>query len=64
MASRVRQVIGRPDDPAAARGLLVELIEAGVTHLVLVPSPPWPAAPARWLANEIAAPVAAEVAIG
>ncbi|HXF21177.1 MAG TPA: LLM class flavin-dependent oxidoreductase [Streptosporangiaceae bacterium] len=61
--TRSMQVIVRRDDPAAARGLLLELIEAGVTHLVLAPAPPWPDTPARWLADEVAGPVAAEAAI-
>jgi alkanesulfonate monooxygenase SsuD/methylene tetrahydromethanopterin reductase-like flavin-dependent oxidoreductase (luciferase family) len=61
--TRSMQVIVRPDDPAAARGLLLELVGAGARHLVLAPSPPWPESPARWLADEIAGPVAAEAAI-
>ena len=47
----------------AARGLLLELIQAGATHLVLAPALPWPDAPARWLAGEVAGPVAAEAAL-
>jgi alkanesulfonate monooxygenase SsuD/methylene tetrahydromethanopterin reductase-like flavin-dependent oxidoreductase (luciferase family) len=61
--TRSMQVIVRSDDPAAARGLLLELIEAGATHLVLAPALPWPDAPARWLADEVAGPVAAEAGI-
>ena len=61
--TRSMQVIVRRDDPAAARGLLLELIEAGATHLVLAPALPWPDAPARWLADEIAGPVAAGAAV-
>ena len=41
--------------------LLLELIDAGATHLVLSPVPPYPPAPVRWLADEIVAPVLAEV---
>jgi alkanesulfonate monooxygenase SsuD/methylene tetrahydromethanopterin reductase-like flavin-dependent oxidoreductase (luciferase family) len=61
--TRSMQVIVRRDDSAAARGPLLELIEAGVTHLVLAPALPWPDTPARWLADEVAGPVAAEAAI-
>ena len=53
-----------PGDPAASRALLLELIEAGATHLVLAPVPPWPDRPARWLADEVAGPVAAQLSPG
>lgn len=43
---------------------LLELIGAGVTHLVLAPVPPWPDRPAQWLADEIATPVAAQLTSG
>jgi hypothetical protein len=46
------------EDPAAARGLLPEMIDAGVTRLVLAPHPPYP--PAGWLADEIIEPVVAQ----
>ena len=62
--TRSVQILVRGDDPAAARGLLLELIDAGVTHLVLGPIPPWPGSPARWLAEEIIEPVLAEAAAG
>jgi len=52
----------RPGDPAVSRALLLELIGAGATHLVLAPVPPWPDRPAQWLADEVAAPVAAQLA--
>ena len=32
--------------------VLLELIDAGATHLVLAPVPPWPDRPAQWLADE------------
>ena len=43
-------------DPAATRDLLLELIDAGTTHLVLAPVTPWPDRPAQWLADEIGHP--------
>jgi alkanesulfonate monooxygenase SsuD/methylene tetrahydromethanopterin reductase-like flavin-dependent oxidoreductase (luciferase family) len=45
--------------PAAVRDQLVELIDAGVSHIVLAAIPPIP--PVRWLAEEIVAPVLARV---
>jgi len=45
--------------PAAVRDQLVELIEAGASHLVLTALPPIP--PVRWLAEEIVEPVLARV---
>jgi alkanesulfonate monooxygenase SsuD/methylene tetrahydromethanopterin reductase-like flavin-dependent oxidoreductase (luciferase family) len=39
-------------------------IGAGATHLVLAPVPPWPDRPAQWLADEVAAPVAAQLTRG
>ncbi len=62
--TRSMQIIVPPGDPAASRALLLELIGAGATHLVLAPAPPWPDRPAQWLADEVAAPVAAELASG
>jgi hypothetical protein len=55
------QVLVPAADPAATRDLLLELIDAGATHLVLAPMTPWPDRPAQWLADEIAAPVAAQL---
>jgi alkanesulfonate monooxygenase SsuD/methylene tetrahydromethanopterin reductase-like flavin-dependent oxidoreductase (luciferase family) len=49
------QVLG----PAAVRDHLVELIHAGVSHVVLAAVPPIP--PVRWLADEIVEPVLARV---
>jgi hypothetical protein len=60
--TRSMQILVRPGDPAAARALLLELIGAGATHLVLAPVPPWPDRPARWLADEVAGPVTAQLA--
>jgi alkanesulfonate monooxygenase SsuD/methylene tetrahydromethanopterin reductase-like flavin-dependent oxidoreductase (luciferase family) len=45
--------------PAAVRDHLVDLIDAGVSHLVLAALPPIP--PVRWLAEEIVEPVLARV---
>ena len=55
--TRSVQLILRPDDPAADRETLLELIDAGATHLVLAPHPPYP--PAQRLADEIIHPVLA-----
>jgi hypothetical protein len=41
------------------RDQLVELIEAGVSHIVLAALPPIP--PVRWLAEEIVEPVLAQL---
>jgi alkanesulfonate monooxygenase SsuD/methylene tetrahydromethanopterin reductase-like flavin-dependent oxidoreductase (luciferase family) len=59
--TRSMQVLVPAGDPAPTRDRLLELIGEGVTHLVLAPMPPWPDRPARWLADEIAAPVAAQL---
>ncbi len=45
--------------PAEVRDQLVELIDAGVSHIVLAALPPIP--PVRWLAEEIVEPVLARV---
>jgi len=50
-------------DPAATRDFLVELIEAGATHLVLNVPPPYPESAARRLADEIIEPVVARVKV-
>jgi alkanesulfonate monooxygenase SsuD/methylene tetrahydromethanopterin reductase-like flavin-dependent oxidoreductase (luciferase family) len=44
-----------PSAPASARAQLLELIDAGATHLVLAPYPPLP--PAAWLAEKIVEPL-------
>jgi len=59
--TRSMQVLVPAADPAATRDLLLTLIDAGATHLVLAPVTPWPDRPAQWLADEIAAPVAAQL---
>jgi alkanesulfonate monooxygenase SsuD/methylene tetrahydromethanopterin reductase-like flavin-dependent oxidoreductase (luciferase family) len=59
--TRSLQVLVSPGDPAATRALLLELVDAGATHLVLAPVTPWPDRPARWLADEVAEPVAAQL---
>ena len=43
---------------------MLELVDAGASHLVLAPIAPWPSAPAHWLAEEIVEPVIAELAAG
>jgi alkanesulfonate monooxygenase SsuD/methylene tetrahydromethanopterin reductase-like flavin-dependent oxidoreductase (luciferase family) len=59
--ARSMQTVVRCDDPqapAATRALLLEMIEAGVTHLVLAAI--LGARPVQWLADEIIEPVIAE----
>jgi alkanesulfonate monooxygenase SsuD/methylene tetrahydromethanopterin reductase-like flavin-dependent oxidoreductase (luciferase family) len=53
--SHLPQVLG----PAAVRDRLVELIDAGVSHIVLAAVSPIP--PVQWLADEIVEPVLARV---
>ena len=58
--TRSAQIFLSTDDPAATRALAAELIDAGVRHLVLAPRDhPYPAA--QWIADEVIAPVLAEV---
>jgi alkanesulfonate monooxygenase SsuD/methylene tetrahydromethanopterin reductase-like flavin-dependent oxidoreductase (luciferase family) len=59
---RSKQVLVARDDTAGARRQLLDAIEAGCTHLVLAPLPPWAPGTATWLAEEIAEPVRAEAA--
>jgi alkanesulfonate monooxygenase SsuD/methylene tetrahydromethanopterin reductase-like flavin-dependent oxidoreductase (luciferase family) len=59
------QIIVRGDDPnapSATRAGILEMIDAGMTHFVLVPVP-W-SRPVQWLADEIVEPVLAEVSRG
>jgi alkanesulfonate monooxygenase SsuD/methylene tetrahydromethanopterin reductase-like flavin-dependent oxidoreductase (luciferase family) len=59
---RSAQTVVRCDDPgaaAAARGWLLEMIEAGVTHLVLAPI--LAGRPVTWLTDEVIEPVLAEL---
>lgn len=61
---RSMQTIVRCDDPgepAATRARLLEMIDAGVTHLVLAAI--LSGRPVRWLADEIIEPVLAEVGL-
>ncbi|WP_059008410.1 LLM class flavin-dependent oxidoreductase [Streptomyces specialis] len=44
-------------DPASTRALVLELIDAGVTHIVLSLKTPFPEAVARWTTDEIINPV-------
>lgn len=52
------------EDPAGDRRQVRELIAAGMTHIVLSLRPPYPAGAARWLVDEIVAPVREEPAAG
>jgi alkanesulfonate monooxygenase SsuD/methylene tetrahydromethanopterin reductase-like flavin-dependent oxidoreductase (luciferase family) len=56
------QVIVASDDPEDARRRLIEFAEAGCTHLVIAPRPPWPPRTATWIAEEIIEPVLARAA--
>jgi hypothetical protein len=56
-----RQDLPRLISSAAARELLLELIDAGATHLVLVPVPPYPSV--QWLADESIEPVLTELSV-
>jgi hypothetical protein len=56
------QTVVRCDEPAAAAGArawLLEVIEAGVTHLVLAPV--LAGRPVRWRTDEVIEPVLAQV---
>jgi alkanesulfonate monooxygenase SsuD/methylene tetrahydromethanopterin reductase-like flavin-dependent oxidoreductase (luciferase family) len=53
--TRQVQVLVRTDGADAARREVTALIEAGAEQVVLAPIPPWPANPARWLAEEVVA---------
>jgi alkanesulfonate monooxygenase SsuD/methylene tetrahydromethanopterin reductase-like flavin-dependent oxidoreductase (luciferase family) len=60
--TRSMQTIVRCDDldaPAATRALLLEMIDAGVTHIVLAAI--LSGRPLQWLADEIIEPVLAQV---
>ena len=56
--TRSAQIFLDADDPAATRALAGELIDAGVRHLVLAPRER-PYKGARWVADEVIAPVLA-----
>jgi hypothetical protein len=52
------------DDVAATRKTILELIDGGMTHIVLSFPRGYPEGVARWLADEIIVPVRAELAAG
>jgi alkanesulfonate monooxygenase SsuD/methylene tetrahydromethanopterin reductase-like flavin-dependent oxidoreductase (luciferase family) len=55
--TRSVQYIVSYDDPAADRTAITELVAAGMTHIVLSLRGPYPPGVARWLVDEIIAPV-------
>ncbi|MEZ0092954.1 LLM class flavin-dependent oxidoreductase [Streptacidiphilus sp. EB129] len=59
--TRSVQYIVSYDDPAGDRRAVLELIGAGMTHIVLSLRSPYPPRAARWLVEEIIAPVRAEL---
>jgi alkanesulfonate monooxygenase SsuD/methylene tetrahydromethanopterin reductase-like flavin-dependent oxidoreductase (luciferase family) len=58
---RSTQLIVSYDDPAATRATLLDLIGAGVTHLVLSLAPPYPHHVAHWLVDDIILPLRSAV---
>jgi alkanesulfonate monooxygenase SsuD/methylene tetrahydromethanopterin reductase-like flavin-dependent oxidoreductase (luciferase family) len=54
---RSTQVIFTADDPAGARAIVGAVIAAGFSHIVMAVRPPAPDNIARWLADEVIAPV-------
>jgi alkanesulfonate monooxygenase SsuD/methylene tetrahydromethanopterin reductase-like flavin-dependent oxidoreductase (luciferase family) len=59
--TRSVQYIVSYDDPAADRKAILDLTDAGLTHIVLSLRSPYPAQVAHWLVDEIIAPVSAEL---
>jgi alkanesulfonate monooxygenase SsuD/methylene tetrahydromethanopterin reductase-like flavin-dependent oxidoreductase (luciferase family) len=57
------QLLITTDDPAAVRGTVRQLIGIGFRHIVFGVRPPAPDNVSRWLADEIIAPVRADLAI-
>jgi alkanesulfonate monooxygenase SsuD/methylene tetrahydromethanopterin reductase-like flavin-dependent oxidoreductase (luciferase family) len=57
--TRSTQTIVSYDDPAQSRATILELIDVGVTHIVVNLRTPFPEGAARWAADEIIAPVVA-----
>jgi alkanesulfonate monooxygenase SsuD/methylene tetrahydromethanopterin reductase-like flavin-dependent oxidoreductase (luciferase family) len=51
------QLIASADEPAAVRQVVAQVIEAGFDHVVLAVRPPAPDNIARWLADEVIAPI-------
>jgi alkanesulfonate monooxygenase SsuD/methylene tetrahydromethanopterin reductase-like flavin-dependent oxidoreductase (luciferase family) len=62
--TRSVQVIVSYDDPTGSRKTILELMDAGMTHLVLSLRAPYPQGVAQWLVDEIITPVRAEAAGG
>jgi hypothetical protein len=56
------QYIVSYDDPATDRKTVAELVDAGLTHIVLSLRGPYPPGVARWLVDEIITPVRETVA--
>jgi alkanesulfonate monooxygenase SsuD/methylene tetrahydromethanopterin reductase-like flavin-dependent oxidoreductase (luciferase family) len=54
---RSTQVMFPGDDPVAARSVVGDVIAAGFSHIVMAVRPPAPDNIARWLADEIIAPI-------
>jgi alkanesulfonate monooxygenase SsuD/methylene tetrahydromethanopterin reductase-like flavin-dependent oxidoreductase (luciferase family) len=54
---RSTQVMFTGDDPAAARSVVSGVIAAGFRHIVMAVRPPAPDNIARWLVDEIIAPM-------
>jgi len=54
---RSTQVMFRGDDPVVARSSVGDVIAAGFSHIVMAVRPPAPDNIARWLADEIIAPI-------
>ena len=54
---RSTQVMFPGDDPVAARSVVADVIAAGFSHIVMAVRPPAPDNIARWLADEIIAPI-------
>ncbi|MDH6135720.1 alkanesulfonate monooxygenase SsuD/methylene tetrahydromethanopterin reductase-like flavin-dependent oxidoreductase (luciferase family) [Kitasatospora sp. MAA4] len=58
--TRSVQYIVSYDDPAGDRKAILDLVAAGITHIVLSLRSPYPPHVAQWLVEEIIAPVRAE----
>jgi len=59
--TRSVQLVISADDPVGVRKMIVDLVGLGFTHIVLGVRPPYPRQVAHWLADEIIAPVRAEL---
>ncbi|MGA9598152.1 MAG: LLM class flavin-dependent oxidoreductase [Acidimicrobiia bacterium] len=59
---RSTQMIADYDDPGAVRNFVSELADAGFSHFVVALRPPYPEGAARWLVDEVIAPVTARPA--